>query len=88
MNIHIKNGRLVDPQNKIDAQQDVYIADRRIVAIGKAPSGFAAAQVIDASGLVVMPGLMDIAARLREPGYEYKATLESEMTAAVAGGVT
>ena len=88
MNIHIKNGRLIDPKNKIDAQQDVFIAERRIVAIGKAPQGFVAEQVIDASGLIVMPGLVDVAARLREPGYEYKATLESEMTAAVAGGVT
>ena len=88
MNIHIKNGRLIDPKNKIDAQQDVYIADRRIAAIGQAPLGFVAEQVIDARSLIVMPGLVDIAARLREPGYEYKATLESVMTAAVAGGVT
>lgn len=88
MNLHIKNGRLIDPKNKLDAQQDVFIADRRVAAIGKAPDGFVAAQVIDASGLIVMPGLVDVAARLREPGYEYKATLESEMAAAVAGGVT
>ena len=88
MNIHIKNGRLIDPSNKIDAKQDVFIADKRIAAIGKAPQGFVAEQVIDANGLIVMPGLVDIAARLREPGYEYKATLESEMNAAMAGGVT
>jgi dihydroorotase len=88
MKVHIKNGRLIDPKNKIDVPQDVFIAERRIVAIGKAPQSFAAEQVIDAAGLVVMPGLVDVAARLREPGYEYKATLESEMTAAVAGGVT
>lgn len=88
MNIHIKNGRLIDPKNKLDAKQDVFIADRRIVAIGIAPAGFVAEQVIDAAGLIVMPGVVDIAARLREPGYEYRATLESEMSAAVAGGVT
>ncbi|MDD2914646.1 MAG: dihydroorotase [Gallionella sp.] len=88
MNIHIKNGRLIDPKNNLDAQQDVFIAERRIVAIGKAPQGFVAERVIDASGLIVTPGLVDLAARLREPGYEYKATLESEMNAAVAGGVT
>ena len=88
MNIHIRNGRLIDPKNSIDAQQDVYIVERRIAAIGKAPRGFVAGQVIDAGGLILMPGLMDIAARRREPGYEYKATLESEMTAAVAGGIT
>ncbi|MFA6120572.1 MAG: dihydroorotase [Sideroxydans sp.] len=88
MNILIKNGRVIDPKNKLDAQQDVFISARRIAAIGKAPEGFVADQVIDASGLIVMPGLTDVAARLREPGYEYRATLESEMSAAVAGGVT
>ncbi len=88
MNIHIKNGRLIDPHNNIDAKQDVFIVDKRIAAIGKAPQGFVAEQMIDATGLVVTPGLVDVAARLREPGYEYKATLESEMDAAVAGGVT
>ncbi|MGB9093421.1 MAG: dihydroorotase [Gallionella sp.] len=88
MNIQITNGRLIDPKNRIDARQDVYIADRRIAAIGTPPPGFVADQTIDAGGLIVMPGLMDVAARLREPGYEYKATLESEMNAAVAGGIT
>jgi dihydroorotase len=88
MNIHIKNGRLIDPKNKIDSKQDVFIVARRIAAIGNAPLGFVADQIIDASGLIVMPGLVDVAVRLREPGYEYKATLESEMHAAVAGGVT
>jgi dihydroorotase len=88
VNIHIKNGRLIDPKNQIDALQDVYISARRIAAIGVAPQGFFAEQTIDASGLIVMPGLVDIAARLREPGFEYKATLESEMSAATAGGVT
>jgi dihydroorotase len=88
MNIHIKNGRVIDPKNKLDAQQDVFISARRIAAIGKAPEGFVADQVIDAKDLIVMPGLTDVAARLREPGYEYRATLESEMSAAVAGGVT
>jgi len=88
MNIHIKNGRLIDPKNKLDAEQDIFIVARRVAAIGTAPEGFVADQVIDAAGLIVMPGLVDVAARLREPGYEYRATLESEMNAAVAGGVT
>jgi dihydroorotase len=88
MKIQIKNGRVIDPKNKLDAQQDVYIIDRRIAAVGHMPPGFVADQVVDASGLVVMPGLVDVSVRLREPGYEYKATLESEMAAAVAGGVT
>lgn len=88
MNIQIKNGRLIDPKNKIDAVQDVFITAGKVSATGKAPAGFVAEKIIDASGLAVIPGLIDLAARLREPGYEYKATLESEMNAAVAGGIT
>jgi dihydroorotase len=68
--------------------RDVFIAAGRVAATGAAPQGFAAELVIDAKGLIVVPGLIDLAARLREPGYEYMATLESEMEAAVAGGVT
>lgn len=88
MNYHIKNGRVIDPANGIDAVQDVYIASGVIAALGTAPEGFTADQTIDAAGLVVAPGLVDLSARLREPGYEYKATLESEMQAAMQGGVT
>jgi dihydroorotase len=88
MKIHIKNGRLVDPASNTDAQRDVFIAAGKIVGIGNAPAGFSANRTIDASGLVVAPGLVDLAVRLREPGLEYMATLESEMDAAVAGGVT
>jgi len=88
MKLHIKNGRLIDPANNIDAQQDVFVADGKVVGIGQAPAGFTADKTIDASGLVVAPGLVDLSARLREPGYEYKATLESEMQAAMQGGVT
>ena len=88
MKIQIKNGRLVDPKNRIDSIQDVFIAAGKIVAIGAMPDGFHANRVIDASNKIVCPGLIDLSARLREPGFEYKATLESEMAAAVAGGVT
>jgi dihydroorotase len=88
MKIHIKNGRLIDPASNTDAQRDVFIAAGKIVGIGSAPAGFSANRTIDASGLVVAPGLVDLAVRLREPGFEYMATLESEMDAAVAGGVT
>ncbi len=88
MNIQIKNGRLIDPKNGIDGRQDLFIVAGKVASIGNVPAGFVADKVIDASGLVVAPGLIDLAARLREPGYEYRATLESEMDAAVAGGVT
>lgn len=87
MKIEIVNGRLVDPLQG-ERSGNLYLADGRIAGIGVAPAGFRADRVIDARGLVVAPGLVDIAVRLREPGFEYKATLESELAAAVAGGVT
>jgi dihydroorotase len=88
MKLHITNGRLIDPANGIDAMQDLYIVDGKVASVGAAPAGFVADRVLDASGLVVAPGLVDLSARLREPGYEYKATLKSEMQAAIQGGVT
>jgi dihydroorotase len=88
MKLHIKNGRLVDPANGIDQVKDLFIADGKVAAVGSRPAGFEAERTIDATGLVVAPGLVDLSARLREPGYEYKATLESEMQAAMQGGVT
>jgi dihydroorotase len=86
--IEIANGRLVDPKHGVDRPASLYIAAGRVVAIGAPPAGWQAGRVIDATGCVVAPGLVDLAARLREPGLEHKATLESEMDAAVAGGVT
>src|SRR5690554_3827539 len=88
MKIQIANGRVIDLANQLDTVTDLFIANGRIVAHGHAPDGFDAERVIDATGLVVCPGLIDLAARLREPGFEYRATLESEMEAAMAGGVT
>lgn len=88
MKIHIRNCRLIDPKNQLDGQHDIFIAAGKIAAIGAMPDGFHANRVIDAAGLIACPGLIDLSARLREPGYEYMATLESEMDAAVAGGVT
>ena len=85
---HIKNGHLIDPANGIDGLQDLFIADGKVLAVGSAPAGFTADTTFDAAGLVVSPGLVDLSARLREPGYEYKATLESELQAALQGGVT
>jgi len=88
MRILIKNGRVIDPKNGMDAVNDLYIVAGKIVAIGAEPDSFQANHVINARGLVVCPGFVDLSVRLREPGLEYKATLESEMRAAVAGGVT
>src|SRR5437868_5605120 len=91
MKIHIQGGTLIDPVAGTERQADVFVADGKIAALaqaGTAPAGFNAEKTIDASGLIVAPGLVDLCARLREPGYEHKATLASEMAAAVAGGVT
>jgi len=88
MKIEISHGRVIDPKHGVDRVTSVYIAEGKVAAVGAAPSGWIAERQIDAAGLVVCPGLIDLSARLREPGFEYKATLESEMDAAVAGGVT
>ncbi|MBI3545412.1 MAG: dihydroorotase [Gammaproteobacteria bacterium] len=89
MSLTIQGGHLIDPANGIDAKKDIYIDDKGFVAaIGKAPAGFKAGKTIEAEGKIVCPGLVDLRARLREPGQEYKATIESEVTAAVAAGIT
>jgi len=88
MKIHIQNGRMIDPMNARDEVADLFIAAGKIVAIGQPPADFHANRTLNASGLIVCPGLIDLSVRLREPGYEYKATLESEMLAAAAGGIT
>ncbi|MCY7316606.1 MAG: dihydroorotase [Rubrivivax sp.] len=87
MKIVIRNGRVIDPASGRDEVTDVTIASGRIVGIGDA-GDFQADRTIDASGLVVAPGLVDLAARLREPGQEHEGMLESELAAAAAGGVT
>ncbi len=88
MKILIRGGRIVDPASGRDGEGDVAIDDGRIVGVGRIPAGFEAERTLDATGLVVAPGLVDLGARLREPGHEHAAMLESEMAAAVAGGVT
>ena len=88
MNVAIANGRIVDPDNGVDRTGTLFLADGRIAAIDRAPANWRADRTLDATGLVVAPGLVDLSARLREPGLEHKATLESEMQAAIAGGVT
>src|SRR3954469_488541 len=88
MKILIKNGRVIDPASNRDEVADVAIAAGRIVGIGRAPAGFPPSRVVEARGCIVAPGLVDLAVRLREPGHEHEGMLESEMAAAVAGGIT
>ena len=88
MKILIKNGRVINPASGFDQVADLAIAAGRIVSIGDVPADFAPNKTIDASGCVVAPGLVDLSVRLREPGHEHEGMLESELAAAVAGGVT
>ncbi|SER83661.1 dihydroorotase [Giesbergeria anulus] len=88
MKILIQNGRVIDPASGLDKHCDIAIAAGRIIGVGKVAPDFAPHRVLDASGCIVLPGLVDLAARLREPGQEHAGMLESEMAAAVAGGVT
>ena len=88
MKILIQNGRVIDPASGLDKVCNVALAAGRIIAVDREPQGFTPTRVIDASGCMVLPGLVDLAARLREPGHEHEGMLESEMAAAVAGGVT
>ena len=87
MRLLISNGHIIDPVSKLDGTGDVLVEDGRIAAVGP---GLAAngAKVLDASGRIVAPGLIDIHVHLREPGFEYKETIESGTAAAAAGGFT
>src|SRR5829696_5306582 len=88
MKILIKNGRVIDPASNFDEICDVALAAGRVLAIGNISREFSPSKVIDATGCIVAPGLVDLAVRLREPGHEHEGMLESEMAAAVAGGIT
>ena len=88
MKLLIKNGRVIDPASGLDEVGDVAIAAGRIVSVLGVVADFAPNKIIDARGCIVAPGLIDLSARLREPGYEHEGMLESELAAAVAGGVT
>jgi dihydroorotase len=89
MNILIKNGHVIDPANKVDEKLDVLVTDGKIAKLGK-PDSFSdnSARVIDASGKLVVPGLIDMHVHLREPGFEYKETIATGTAAAKAGGFT
>ena len=88
MKVHIRGGRLIDPANETDANLDLFIEDGRVLAQGNSPEGFVADQLIDAEGQIVCPGLVDLQAHLREPGFTQKGNISSESAAAAAGGVT
>lgn len=83
MRLAIRNARIIDPASGRDGVGDLHVADGKITEEAGRPD-----RVIEAKGLVAAPGFIDLSARLREPGFEYRATLESELEAAVAGGVT
>jgi dihydroorotase len=86
--ISIRGGRLIDPANGVDAFLDLHIANGTVVALGPPPTGFVADRILRADGQVVCPGFVDLCARVREPGYEHKATIASETAAAAASGIT
>lgn len=88
MKMRIRGGRVVDPANGHDGIADVCVDGATIASVGRAPRGFEADREIDARGLVVCPGFVELGAALREPGAEHKATIASELAAAAAGGFT
>ena len=88
MKLLIKNGRVIDPATGFDQIGDLAIAAGRIVSLNGALTDFVPNKTIDATGCIVTPGLIDLSARLGEPGHEHEGMLESELAAAVAGGVT
>ena len=95
MTMLLKGGRVIDPSQKIDDILDLLIEDGKIAAVGrnlgddgKGKKKDSAVTVLDLKGKLVVPGLIDIHTHLREPGYEYKETIESGCEAAVAGGFT
>src|SRR5690554_808841 len=84
----IKGGRVIDPKNKRDGIVDILIEDGKINTINKSIEVDEDVERIEAEGLMVMPGLIDMHVHLREPGFEYKETIESGTKSAAAGGFT
>jgi dihydroorotase len=88
MTILVKNGRLIDPSQDIDGKKDLLIKDGKILEICSAGKAPAAKKTVDASGCIVVPGLVDMHTHLREPGFEYKETIYTGTMSAVRGGIT
>jgi len=86
--LSILGGRVIDPASRLDLVTDVHIAAGKILALGTAPADFTAQREIQAHGAIVCPGLVDLSARLREPGHEHKASISSETRAAACNGIT
>src|SRR5271167_749528 len=88
--ILILNGRLVDPASGVNAERDLLLRHGKVAAVEK-PGGLKdvkAKEVIDATGMVVAPGLVDVHVHLREPGQTYKESIKTGTAAAAAGGFT
>jgi dihydroorotase len=84
----LRGGRVVDPSQKLDAVVDVLLHEGRVARVGQGIDAPEGAETIDAAGLVVAPGLVDVHVHLREPGQEHKETIRSGARAAAAGGFT
>src|SRR5581483_5485037 len=85
--LRIANGRVIDPSQNFDAVADLWLAGDRVLGIGPQP-GRTADRTLDAAGLIVTPGWIDMHVHLREPGREEDETIATGTAAAVAGGVT
>ncbi|MFA6666542.1 MAG: amidohydrolase family protein, partial [Armatimonadota bacterium] len=89
MQLLLKGGRVIDPLAGVDRAADVLVEDGRVSAVGAAPDAKIPAEcVVDVSGKLVLPGLIDMHVHLREPGLEHKEDIETGSRAAAAGGFT
>ncbi|MCL2305132.1 MAG: amidohydrolase family protein, partial [Planctomycetaceae bacterium] len=86
MNLYLRNGRVVDPSQKIDRIMNLRVVGNRIAGYDETPGEDD--RVLDAGGKIVVPGLIDLHVHLREPGQEEDETIETGTQAAIRGGVT